>query len=389
MKKYAGGISLLLSISAAHAQSSIALYGVVDDALTFNSNANGQHQYFLTSGAKTANRWGLTGTEDLGGGVKTLFAIESGFSNDNGAALQGGAIFGRQAYVGVAGNAGTLTFGRQYSSGYWYVGGPLTSGGGWAFSGSGYGAHPGDVDNLDSFNRVNNAVIYTTPSINGFTGSAMYSFGGVPGSTAQHQIWALGAGYVNGAITLGLGYQVANQPNYSFYGNNPSSSATGSNMWSPVNAGYASAGAQKILSAGAAYTLGSATIAAIYSNTRYTDLGATAVAGLSTTEAGYRGDETFNIGELNFKYMVTPTLLLGASYAYTHSSGVNNARYQQVDLGFDYLISKRTDFYGGTIYQHAAGTNSLGVSAVAEIGPATPSSNNHQILAIVGMGHRF
>ena len=389
MKKCVVGISLSLSITAAYAQSSIALYGVVDDALTFNSNAGGQRQYFLTSGAKTANRWGLTGTEDLGGGVKTLFSIETGFSNNNGALLQGGAIFGRQAYVGLSSNLGTLTFGRQYSSGFWFVGGPLSSGGGWAFSGSGYGAHPGDVDNLDSFNRVNNAVIYTTPKINGLTGSAMYSFGGVPGSTAEHQIWALGAGYANGSITMGVGYQVANQPNFSFYGNNPSSSTTGNNMWSPVNQGYASAGSQKIFSAGAAYTLGSATIAAIYSNTRYSDLGTTAVAGLNPTEAGYRGGETFNVGELNFKYMLTPAFLLGVSYAYTHSSGVNDARYQQVDFGLDYFVSKRTDFYGGAIYQHAAGTNSLGMPAVAEIGPTTPSSNNHQIVAILGFGHRF
>jgi hypothetical protein len=35
-----------------------------------------------------------------------------------------------------------------------------------------------------------------------------------------------------------MGYRVASQPNFSFYGNNLSSNSTGNNMWSPVEAGY-------------------------------------------------------------------------------------------------------------------------------------------------------
>lgn len=388
MNKRFAALLLIGSFSVAHAQSSVTLYGSVDDALAFNSNANGKNQYYLSSGAMNSNRWGLKGVEDMGGDLKALFQLEGGFSINSGATGTGGAIFGRQAVVGLSGDAGSVKVGRQDSTGYWYVG-PMTAGDSWAFNGAGYGAHPGDVDNLDAFQWVNNAVIYTTPTFGGLTGSAMYSFGNVAGSTAEHRIMAVGGGYVNGTVQLGIGYQVANQPNYSFYGINPSASTTGNNMWSPVNEGYAAAGAQTIFSAGAAYTLGGATVAAIYSNTRYTDLGATTVAGLSETEAGYRGSESFNIGELNLKYMVSPFLQLGVSYAYTDSSGVNAARYQQVDLGANYSISKHTYVYGGVIYQLAAGTNSLGQPAVAAIAAATPSSNNHQTLALVGFGHRF
>jgi predicted porin len=388
MKKFIFGLPLLASISVVHAQSSVTLYGVVDDALTFNSNAGGNHQYFLTSSGNTSSRWGLKGSEDLGGGLKAIFLLESGFSVNTGALGQGGDLFGRSAYVGLSSNVGTLTLGRQYSPQYWFVG-PLTSGSSWAFSGSGYGSHPDDVDNLNEFNRITNSVMYTTPTIKGFSGQAMYSFGGVAGSTAEKQLWALGAGYSYGPLKLGIGYQDANQPNYSFAGVNANASTTANNFSSPVDAGYASAGAQKIFAAGAAYTFGSATVAATYSNTRFTDLGGTAVANLSGTEAGYRGGETFNIGELNFKYMLSPALSLGVAYAYTKSSGVNDARYQQVNLGFDYFLSKSTDIYGGAVYQHAGGTNSLGSPAVAAIAAATPSSNNHQTIALLGIGHRF
>ena len=391
MKKILVVVAILCfgSIAVAHAQSSVTLYGVADAGITFNSNANGKRQYFMSSGGLGADRWGLTGTEDLGGGLHALFTIEGGFLINSGAMDHSGQIADRQAFVGLSGGFGTVTFGRQYSSAYWYVGWPLTSGGSWAADGVGYGAHPGDVDNLDSFNRVNNAVIYTTPTINGFTGSAMYSLGGVPGSTSTNRIMAVGAGYVNGPITLGIGYQVANQPNFSFFGNTSSASPTGNNISSPVDSGYAAASAQKIFSAGGAYTIGSATIAAIYSNTRFTDLGRTTVSGLSSTEAAYRGTETFNIGELNLKYVLTPALSLGASYAYTQASGVNSARYQQVDVGVDYFLSKRTDLYAVAVYQRAAGTDSRGLPAVASVAGVTASATNKQVVSIAGIRHQF
>ncbi|WP_449414439.1 porin [Pandoraea soli] len=388
MKKNLIGLSLLTAIPLAHAQSSVTLYGIADAGLVFNSNAGGKQQYAMASGGMGADRWGLKGTEDLGGGLKALFTIEGGFGINNGTMSQGGTFAGRQAFVGLSSNYGTVTLGRQYSSGYWYVG-PMSAGGSWALAGTGYGAHPGDVDNLDSFNRVNNAVIYTTPTIKGLTASAMYGFGNVAGSTATNRIVAIGAGYVNGPVTLGVGYEVANQPNFSAFGNNASSSTTGNNISSPVDTGYASAKSQKILSLGAAYTIGNATVTAIYSNTRFDDLGSTAVAGLTTIEAAYRGSETFNIGELGAKYMLTPALSLGVSYAYTKASGVNDTRYQQVDAGVDYSLSKQTDLYAVAVYQRASGTDSRGRPAVAAVAGATASGDDNQTVAMIGIRHRF
>ncbi|WP_321818596.1 MULTISPECIES: porin [unclassified Paraburkholderia] len=372
----------------AQAQSSVTLYGVVDVGGVYSSNAWGKQQYALASGVEGSSVWGLKGSENLGGGAKAIFTLENGYSSTTGAISQNGTFFGRQAFVGLSGTPGTVTLGRQYSSAYWYTG-YLSAGGSWAAAGAGYGAHPGDVDNLDTFARVNNTIKYTTPVIGGLSASAMYSFGGQAGSTATNRIIAFGAGYVRGPLTLGVAYQDTNRPNFSLYGNKANDSATANNMVSAVNLGFASAAAQKIFAAAAAYTLGNATFGAVFSNTRYTDLGSVAVTGLSKKEAAYRGVESFNIGELNVKYQLTPVLMLGVAYDYTNCSGPTRARYQQIDMGVDYSISKTTDLYTLAFYQHASGTDSRGLPAVAAIAGATWSKTNVQVIATVGIRHKF
>ena len=55
----------------------------------------------LYQGNLQGSRWGLKGTEDLGGGLKAIFQLENGFDVNNGKLGQGGLLFGRQAYVGL------------------------------------------------------------------------------------------------------------------------------------------------------------------------------------------------------------------------------------------------------------------------------------------------
>ena len=65
---------------------------------------------------RSSNRWGLRGVEDIGCGLKSLFVLESGFAMDTGTLQQGGRLFGRQAFVGLQGNWGKITLGRQYTT---------------------------------------------------------------------------------------------------------------------------------------------------------------------------------------------------------------------------------------------------------------------------------
>ena len=66
--------------TAAHAQSSVTLYGLIDAGLTYTNNQGGSHNSKTTSGAVNGSRWGLRGSEDLGGGLKAIFTLENGFN---------------------------------------------------------------------------------------------------------------------------------------------------------------------------------------------------------------------------------------------------------------------------------------------------------------------
>ncbi|WP_179404934.1 porin [Burkholderia guangdongensis] len=380
-------IALGAFAGAAQAQSSVTLYGIVDEGLLFNNNANGGRQYQLASGNLSGSRFGMRGTEDLGGGLKAIFTLENGFNASTGALGQGGDFFGRQAFVGLSSaTAGTVTLGRQYDSVSEYVG-QFEVGDQW---GSGYSAHPGDLDNINNSNRINNAVKYTSPIYSGLQVGALYSLGGIAGHPGRNQIWTVGAGYTNGPLALGVGYLNARDPNYSFFGNTPTASATGLNMKSPVYSGYASANTQQVAAAGGAYTIGAATIGATYSYTRFDKVGT--VAGTGLNPLNLQGSASFNNIEANFKFQLTPALLAGVAYDYTRGSKVNGqsaAQYHQVALGVDYFLSKRTDLYAVGIYQHALGYDSTGEKAVAAIAALTPSNSPNQLAATVGIRHKF
>jgi predicted porin len=385
-------VALSAFAGAAHAQSSVTLYGIIDAGILFNNNAGGQRQYQQSSGVLQGSRFGMKGSEDLGGGLKAIFVLENGFSVSNGSLGQGGDMFGRQAFVGLSsGQYGTVTLGRQYDSVVDYTG-ALESGSQWA----GYiGAHPGDLDNMNNANRVNNAIKYTSPTYGGFTFGGLYSLGGVAGNFSRNQIWSLGAGYSNGPLVLGVGYVNARNPNFSFFGNNPNSNAatattTALNMSSPVYKGYASANTLQIAAAGGAYTIGAATLGLTYSYTRFDNVGATAGAGLNPLNL--QGNATFHNVEANFKYQLTPALLAGIAYDYTRGAKINGldaAQYHQVNLGLDYFLSKRTDIYVIGVYQHALGYDSTGQAAVAAINNLTASKTPNQVAATVGIRHKF
>lgn len=72
------------------AQSSVTLYGVVDEGFNYTNNVGGKHDYELQSGYAQGSRWGLKGAEDLGGGTKAIFQLENGFNLNNGRLGQGG-----------------------------------------------------------------------------------------------------------------------------------------------------------------------------------------------------------------------------------------------------------------------------------------------------------
>jgi len=369
---------------AAHAQSSVTLYGIIDEGLLFNNNAGGKHLYSMASGVMQGSRFGMRGTEDLGNGLKAIFVLENGFDVNSGKLGQGSLMFGRQAYVGLSSQAGTVTLGRQYDSVVDFVG-PLEAGDQWG----GYiAAHPGDLDNFNNAYRVNNAIKYTSPTYAGFSFGGLYSLGGIAGQFARNQVWSLGAGYNNGPLVLGVGYLNARTPGNAGGMFNNGSTASAVPVTSPVYGAYANnANTYQVIGAGGAYSFGAATIGATYSNTKFKGFSVGPYVNQTAT---------FNNGEVNFKYQLTPALILGAAYDYTQGSKIDNAsaaKYHQGSLGVDYFLSKRTDVYVIGVYQHASGNalNADGkvVQATAAINGLSGSSTTNQVAARVGIRHKF
>lgn len=395
-KTTAALIALSAFAGVAQAQSSVTLYGIADAGILYNNNNGGHSQVSLSTA--NSSRFGLKGTEDLGGGLSAIFTLENGYTISSGALGQGGLLFGRKAFVGLSSTTwGTLTAGRQYSASNDQTS-QFASGADWAASGLSFGTRAADVDNVDTSNRIANAIKYQSPSFNGLNFTALYSLGGQAGDFTKNSVWDLAAGYSNGPIKLGIGYMFTKDPYYATFGNqgNSSTSTTGTNnnMPSRIFGGYASAGSQSILTAGGSYALGPATIALLYSNTQFSNLGSVGLPTVTSSKIpGYTGGSaTFNSGELNVKYQLTPALMLAAAYIYTHNSGAGefgSAHYNQVNLGTVYALSKRTSLYATGFFESAAGTDSFGKPAVANFTGSTSSSTSNAVAAIVGITHRF
>jgi predicted porin len=388
MKKFTRSslsLALLGLASVAHAQSSVTLYGVLDESIQYAHNVTtpgdpltNNNQFAMFGGNMSGNRWGLKGAEDLGGGLQAIFQLEAGFNLSNGTSQQGGRMFGRQAFVGLQSNQfGTVTLGRQYDPVVDLVQG-ITADNYW---GSTF-TTPGDVDNNDNSSRTNNSIKYASPTYAGFQFEAMYAFGGVAGSTDSGQTWSGAAAYNNGPFSLAAGYIRMENGNTL-----ASRTADGSVRWSTgatsdatfdstINQPFASAKSVSIASVAAQYVIGPITTGLRYSNAMYKP------DGFST----FGATERFNVGAGFVNWQVTPAALLGLGYTFTHGSGNGpSATYNQVSLGADYNLSKRTDVYLVGAYQKASGT---GVTAtVADYG--YNSNNTTQEILSLGIRHKF
>jgi predicted porin len=394
----------------AMAQDNVTVYGHFDSGINYISNVQtgrsggalqGDSVMRMLDGAQgglAGSRWGVRANEDLGSGLSALAVIEGGFAPNSGSITQGGTLFGRQVFVGLKSNAGTITFGRQYDPMRDYVQ-ALTAAG---QLGGAIGARPGDIDNMANTRRINNAIKYSSPNIGNFKFGALVSLGEVAGSQSRSQVVAVGAGYTSGALTAAGAYLSARNPNFSYFGTNQnaSTSVTGNNLgfagsatsaqFNPVFAGFASARRMDVASIAATYPVGSFTFGANYSHIRFLDLGDTVESG--PNPIGYSGTATFKSPELNVQYRLSPTVSIGAAYTYMNLDRANfgdGAIYRQQSVGASYAFSKRTQLYAVAVTQRASGTDSLNQNAVATIDGLTPSATSRQSTLRLGIRHWF
>jgi predicted porin len=224
MKKTLVAIAALAAVSS-FAQSTVTLYGVADVWLGslknpgYTVNVNGTTgvvtsavagtavtQTLLNTGGLSGSRFGLRGSEDLGGGLKANFVMENGHNTETGAAGQGGLLFGRQAFVGLSGGFGEVRFGRQYPA-YDEARGGSDLFGHSAFS-SNTASSSWQGFGRDYTYRVNNAIHYISPNMGGFTGAFTYTLGeNKTATTSAGKVMSLRLSYANGPIALALAHQ--------------------------------------------------------------------------------------------------------------------------------------------------------------------------------------
>jgi predicted porin len=351
----------------ANAQNSVTLYGIISVGISYSSNAGGKSLTQMTSGPQQPSRWGLRGKEDLGGGLAAIFVLENGFSITSGSASQGGRLFGRQAWVGLATpQYGTITLGRQYDE--------MTQQLNWTSSAvqfATYGAHVGDSDNIFNVLRLQNSVRYVSPTMRGLSFAAQYAFSNEAGAFSDNSAFSGGMSYQNGPFRFSAAMSQYNDP-----ASTNTSGAIGDSygFTSPfvTSADGAKVEKQRIFGVGAGYDFGFLQTTLSYTNVLFDYLDTT----------GLR----VNNVEVSVTHKITPTLLAGAAYIYTFgkSSEAIKPHYNQGNLGIDYFLSKRTDLYLVGLYQRAGGS-----ARYAQIVTTAASSTKSETQLVAGIRTKF
>lgn len=339
----------------AHAQSSVTLYGLIDAGITYTNTmvefkgkggkVRGRNDAWgVSSSSLSASRWGLRGSEDLGGGLKGVFTLESRF-DVNGGLFEQNELFGSRAFVGLAGNEwGSVTLGRQsdFITDYLAPISMVGADGGTLFS------HPLYNDNLTGALRMNNSVKFSSANYNGLSLGAMYGFSNVHQFT-NNRGYSFGAGYNYGPFNLSAAYLRINNP-HAFDKNNNPNGAFGETL----------VRRHHIWGAGTSYSFGPAKVGFVWTQSR---------SDRKEKEEAVPFILRVNNYEVNARYALTPAL--GVTGAYTYTDGrlrVENlgkddlqfkSRWHQGSLLFDYALSKRTDVYLAGVYRQPRTTGKV------------------------------
>jgi predicted porin len=353
----------------ASAQSSVTVYGIVDAAVTVINNQAGGTKTQLEAGQLATSRWGFKGTEDLGGGLKANFMLESTLANDTGA---GGSSFGpnattnspftqsggtasffdREATVGLSGGFGSVNAGRQNMLGVNSIG--LADPIGLAHAGTnpnvvysalnsgalfgGYGTNNGGTAL-----RQNNSIKYVSPVMSGFIGAAMYGFGEKAGDNSANRYAALSGVFTDGKSGIALAYAKLTD-------------ATNSSTMTLVGGG-------------AKYVMNPVTFKATYAQSE-----------VDTT------NRKIAVTGLGVDYALSAATTLTGAYYNTKLSGQGSGKADQYIAMGKYALSKRTIAYASLTYVEAG---SSGAADLAMSSGLVTAGNSDATRVAFGVLHSF
>jgi predicted porin len=309
MKKSLIALAVLAASGASFAQSNVTLYGIADiyfgSVKTEDGLGHSLTQTKLDSGGVSHSRWGLKGSEDLGGGLKANFNLEQGFALDSGAADAATQAFSRYSWVGFSGGFGEVKLGKTGTA-YDDVSGasdavfdsalsPMNH----VFGSTNYNWNPA------------NTIMYVTPAMGGFGAEVSYSLGeDKTAAIGASSITAFNVTYAAGPVAVQFGYQVEDVAN------------------TPLKPADT-----KFTRLGGTYDFG---VAKLYAN-----------YGKVTNVANVNGADTTDY-QIGVDYPVSAALTVSGSYA----KSINNVTAgDQSSKGYgvaaNYVLSKRTSVYGG------------------------------------------
>ncbi|OWW20382.1 porin [Noviherbaspirillum denitrificans] len=351
-KKMLALAALATCTMAAHAQSNVTLYGLIDTTIRYstNENAAGDNRLQLTDGVMTGSRWGVRGVEDLGGGLKALVTLENGFAPDAGTLLQGGRLFGRQGFVGLDGGFGKVLLGRQYTLGH----DALASFDAFAVANNAILGYQLNYSGLRHDNMVK-----VSKALGPVTVNAAYTFGEVAGNTSTNSARAVSASYAAGPLNMGAVYQATHNVTSAFFG----------------AVGAAQASKQTLFGVGGSYQFNPVKFYLGYTRNKL-------------DVASYKNDVLY----ASFNYQLTGDLqLLGALHhdklERTNNAGADGTRWTSA-LMLDYYLSKRTDVYVEVDYTKVK-DGWVGLANNAALGSANLFGQDSRAGVMVGLRHRF
>jgi len=343
MKKFAATAVLIAIAGAASAQSSVTLFGVVDASAKYVKNGDNKQKTLGTNGINSS-RFGVRGIEDLGGGLKAGFWLESGFNPDTGSQSNATSFWNRRSTVSLIGGFGELRVGHDYTPTFFGFADYDAFGTNGVGDSSKFQSNLGSTEATDV--RADNAISYFLPTgIGGVYGQGMVAAG--EGTSGKK--------YVGGRIGFAAGpFDVS-----------------GSYGQTSVTANTAGDDKYKVATLGASYDLGMVKFSGYYSQTKWGDLklgvwdiGATAPIGQGRVRASYVNANASGVSQFGV------------------DTGANDAN--QFALGYIYDLSKRTAVYTSYARVKNKGNATFAVASSPTLLPGATSQGFE-----VGLRHSF
>lgn len=354
MKRILCGLVAVTAAASANAQSSVTLYGIVDNGLVYESGLPKGHVFGAESGGWAQSRFGLKGAEDLGGGSQAIFQLESRLNTQNGS-FANGSFFEGQATVGLRNDTwGQLKLGNMGSAEI--------------------SQYSGDVDPQSTkkyaigtlvrgriFSQAGNGIEYLSSTFGGFTVQGQYDLtnstkwnSGSPGSAPGQLGTSTGLGSSQGRTD---GIKLSYQNKGLFWQTTYDEVRDGNGQFSNVYL------ASRSILTGASYAVGPVTAYIGYqhlSAPNASDAGYFGTATPSALPTGASLPTAVNHEWLGAIWQTTPALAItGAVYHANANNGNGNATLYT--LGVNYSLSKRTLLYTELAYVQNSSTSNLGL----------------------------